>query len=65
MMSNTEAYKEQTVEVLESINCNNNDDSKAKEFIEYLEKELDTPYKGERKCYERVLEQFKKIYNLE
>lgn len=65
MMSNTEVYKEQTMEVLESINCNNNEDYKAKAFIEYLEKEIDTPYKGEHKCYERVLEQFKKIYNLE
>lgn len=62
-MNNTEVYTEKTVEVVESINYNN-DDAKAKEFIEYLEKELDTPYKGERKCYERVLEQFKKIYNL-
>lgn len=61
-MSNTEVHTEKAVEVVESINCNN--DTKAKEFIEYLEKELDTPYKCERKWYERVLEQFKKIYKL-
>lgn len=62
-MSNTKVHTEKTVEVVESINCNN-DNAKAKEFIEYLEKELDTSYKGERKCYERILEQFKKIYKL-
>ena len=31
-------------------------------FTDYLEDEIDTPYKGERKCYERILEKFKKIY---
>ena len=34
-----------------------------KQFVEYLEDVMDTPYKGERKCYERVLEKFKQIYN--
>ena len=32
------------------------------QLVEYLEREIDTPYKGERRCYERVLEIVKQLW---
>lgn len=52
---------EKKKEDFEQLTEKNNVD-KNKEFLNYLEKMIDTPFKGERRCYETILEKFKEIY---